>query len=112
VTLEQTLTALAGGIDRHLPITMALAFARVAAAGERGISQADLRRALKLSSAATVRTVQTLSDTHWAGDRPGLKLIARYPDPDRSNRRVLRLTDKGRALLTKASLRCESQVEC
>ena len=91
------MSALAGYIDRDSPLTIALVFSRVAAAGPSGIFQAAVQRELGLTSACMSRAVQSLSDvTHG---KCGLDLIYRSMDFARDGRsHILQLTAKGREL--------------
>jgi DNA-binding MarR family transcriptional regulator len=98
-------------IGQDLPMTIALVFSRIAAAGTEGVLQATVQRELALSGAAMSRSVQTLSVLHWEKTLPGLDLIARSFDSRDCRQRVLRLTAKGEALVakvTEAAPRCSA----
>ena len=94
----QTLTA---SIDRNLPITIALVFSRVAAAGDSGVLQATVGRELGVSGAALSRSVKTLSA--GAGCSGGAALVARSIDGPDGRDKTLRLTEKGAALVAAMS---------
>jgi DNA-binding MarR family transcriptional regulator len=95
--------ALTAGIGRDLPLTIALVFSRIAAAGDSGVLQATVQRELDLSPAGLTRSVQTLSSLHYGKARDGLGLIARTIDgPDRRHK-TLRLTAKGEELQARLS---------
>ena len=93
------MSALASSIDRDSPITIALVFSRVAAAGPSGVFQATVQRELGLTAASMTRALQTLSDGHHSKAKPGLGLISRQMDFAGDGRQhILQLTDKGRTL--------------
>jgi DNA-binding MarR family transcriptional regulator len=94
--LVQDLTA---AIGRDSPLTLALVFARVAIAGPEGVLQATVERELKLPSAVLTRAVQTLSGLHYGKNKPGLDLITRTIDNADGRHRVLRLTERGCAIV-------------
>lgn len=102
--------AITEGIDRDFPITLALIFSRVAAAGDAGVLQATVQRELDLPPAVLTRSVQTLSASHFAKQREGLGLIARTIDSADGRHRTLRLTAKGDALAASASKLVASSV--
>jgi DNA-binding MarR family transcriptional regulator len=101
--LLRIMQAITASIDRDLPLTIALVFSRVAAAGDAGVLQATLGRELDLSPAALTRSVQTLSALHYGKARDGLGLIARTIDGAAGRHRTLQLTEKGHALAASAS---------
>jgi DNA-binding MarR family transcriptional regulator len=86
-------------IGRDSPLTLALVFTRVAIAGPEGVLQATVERELKLPSAVLTRSVQTLSGLHYGKSKPGLDLITRTIDSADCRHRILRLTEKGRAII-------------
>jgi DNA-binding MarR family transcriptional regulator len=93
------ISALADSIDRDSPLTIALVFSRIAAAGPSGVFQATVQRELGLTAASMTRSLQTLSDGHHTKAKPGLGLISRQMDFARDGRQhILQLTDKGRQL--------------
>jgi DNA-binding MarR family transcriptional regulator len=99
ISAYRLISALADSIDRDSPITIALVFSRVAAAGPSGIFQATVQKELRLTAASMTRAVQTLSDLHYTKAKPGLGLISREMDFARDGRtHVLQLTAKGREL--------------
>jgi DNA-binding MarR family transcriptional regulator len=92
-------SALANSIDREMPITIALVFSRVAAAGPSGIFQATVQRELGLTATSMTRAIQTLSEGHHTKAKPGLGLISRNMDFAVDGRQhILQLTEKGREL--------------
>jgi DNA-binding MarR family transcriptional regulator len=98
VSIFNLVAALAAGIGRDYPITLALVFTRVAAAGDSGVLQATVARELDLSPAVLTRSVQTLSHLHFSKQRNGLGLIERTIDGPDGRHKTLRLTEKGEAL--------------
>jgi len=101
--LYRALQVLTTEIDRDLPITIPLAFLRIAIAGPEGIDQGQLQEELQASGAGMSRAVQTLSRVHWSKTREGLDLIERIIDPLDNRRRILRLTPRGERLAAKVS---------
>lgn len=89
-TFFKTVATLADGIGRGSALTVAVVFARVGSAGSSGLLQSSIQRELKLAPAVMTKTVQTLS---------ALDLINRSIDNTDSRHRVLRLTEKGQALV-------------
>ena len=106
-SMYRALTTLADEIDRDLPITMLLVFARVAMAGDEGIDQMEVKDEIKASSGGMSRTVQTLGDVHYLKDKPGLQLITRAFDLRDNRRRLLKLTPKGERLWAKIEALCK-----
>lgn len=100
-TLYRFVQELADVLDREAPITQALAFLRVAMAGDVGIDQGKLADDLKISSAGSSRTIQALSTIHYLKDRPGYGLVERVFDPTDNRKRELKLTAKGRRAVDK-----------
>jgi DNA-binding MarR family transcriptional regulator len=103
LAMYRFMKALSQGIDRDFPITLALVFSRVVAAGDSGVLQATVQRELDLPSAVLTRSVQTLSSLHYGKAREGLGLIARSIDGPDGRHRTLRLTEKGEALAAAVS---------
>jgi DNA-binding MarR family transcriptional regulator len=99
MTIFKAIAALAAAIGRDYPITLALVFSRVAAAGDSGVLQATVQRELDLAPAVLTRSVQTLSHLHFAKAKPGLGLIERTIDRSDQRHKTLRLTDKGKSLI-------------
>lgn len=95
---------LTAAIGRDSPLTLALVFARVAIAGTEGVLQATVERELKLPSAVLTRSVQTLSGLHYQKNKPGLDLITRTIDNADCRHRILRLTERGRSLVSGIAL--------
>lgn len=93
------LRVITADIDRDLPITVALVFAAIAKHTE-GIDQKDLMEELGIGSSGMSRTVQTLAEVHYTKGKPGLGLVKREMDLTDNRRRLLRLTWKGRQLLS------------
>jgi DNA-binding MarR family transcriptional regulator len=92
-------SALAHSIDREMPITIALVFSRVAAAGPSGIFQNTVQRELGLTPTSMTRAIQTLSEGHHSKAKPGLGLISRCWDFAKDGRQhILMLTQKGQEL--------------
>jgi DNA-binding MarR family transcriptional regulator len=93
------ISVLADEIDRDSPITIALVFSRIAAAGPAGIFQNQVQRELGLTATSMTRALQTLSDGHHTKAKPGLGLISRQMDFARDGRHhILQLTPKGKEL--------------
>lgn len=61
-------------------------------------SYRQLERGLSLNNSSVSRTVNALGPEHRTG-RPGLNLLATYPDPQEGRRLVVSLSPKGQALL-------------
>jgi DNA-binding MarR family transcriptional regulator len=93
-TVYKTVATLAARIGRNSPFTVALVFARVASAGGAGLLQATVQREFNLAPAVVTKIVQTLV---------ALDLISRWIETGDSRYRVLRLTEKGRALVESIS---------
>ena len=102
-TLFKVMQILTEEIDRDLPITSALVFVRVAKAGSEGIDQGQVQDDLKLSSSTMSRTAQTLGETHYGKDKPGLGLVVRTMDVRDNHKRIMQLTPKGERLMVKVN---------
>lgn len=100
-SLYRMFQALLSEMDRDMPITIPLAFLRIASAGDEGLDQETLQKDLAASSSGITRTTQTLSDRHYLKEREGLRLIERVMDPQDLRRRTLKLTPKGERLIAK-----------
>ena len=101
--LYRMVQALTTEMDRDMPITIPMAFLRIAMAGEDGLDQETLQKDLAASSSGITRTTQTLSDRHYLKEREGLQLVQRVMHPQDLRRRILRLTPKGEKLLAKCA---------
>jgi DNA-binding MarR family transcriptional regulator len=100
-SLLRLMQEMADVLDREAPLTQAIAFLRIAAAGDMGIDQGRLADDLKLSSAGASRTIQALSSIHYLKDRPGYGLVERVFDPTDNRKRELKLTSKGEKAVEK-----------
>jgi DNA-binding MarR family transcriptional regulator len=100
----ETISALTNTISRESPLTIALVFSRIAAAGPAGIFQNQVQRELDLTPATMTRALQALSE---GKTKPGLGLISREMDFARDGRQhLLKLTPKGRELANSAEECC------
>lgn len=102
-TLFKVMQVLADEMDRDLPLTSALVFARVARAGDEGIDQGKVQDELKMSSSTISRTAQSLGDVHYLKGRPGLGLVDRQMNLTDNHKRTLRLTAKGERVMAKVA---------
>jgi DNA-binding MarR family transcriptional regulator len=102
-TLFRVMQTLADELDRDLPITYALVFARVARAGSEGIDQGKVQDELKMSSSTISRTAQGLGDIHYMKGKPGLGVIERQMNLTDNHKRTLRLTAKGERIMAKVA---------
>jgi DNA-binding MarR family transcriptional regulator len=91
LNLFRSVAEIAEAIGRDSTMTMALVFTRIANNGSEGMLQATVQRELGISPAVLTRAVQTLS---------GLGLISRSIDSADGRHHVLRLTEKGHAVLS------------
>jgi len=99
--LYKLVTILSEELDREMPLTQVLAFARVALAGDAGLDQGKLQEDLALNSSSTSRTIQALSAVHYYKDRPGYDVVERVFDTQDLRKRSLRLTPNGEKLMAK-----------
>lgn len=97
------LSTFAHELDKDMPLSQLLAFARVAASGDAGVDQGKLMDDLSMSSAGASRTIQALSSVHYLKDRAGFDVVERVLDRQDNRRRFLKLTPKGDKLITKIS---------
>lgn len=97
--LYKAIQILADHVGREAPLTQVLAYLKIGARDE--VDQGRLMEELGLSSAGSSRTIQALSNVHYAKNRPGYGLVERQLDPMDLRRRVLTLTPEGKKLLTK-----------
>jgi DNA-binding MarR family transcriptional regulator len=74
-------------INKDFPITIALIFSRIAAAGPSGVLSVTAQRELRLTPSQTSRSLETLSTK--------LGLIEVTPDPGNAVHRMLHLSPKG-----------------
>jgi DNA-binding MarR family transcriptional regulator len=93
-TLLKVMQVLADEMDRDLPLTSALVFARVAKAGGEGIDQGRVQDELKMSSS-------TIGEVHYLKSKPGLGLVDRLMDTTDNHKRILKLSAKGEKLAAK-----------
>src|ERR1700730_12034842 len=100
-TLLKMVSLLAEEMDKEMPLTQVLMFAKVAIAGDAGVDQGRLEKELNLSSAGTSRTAQALSKIHYNKDRPGYDVIESTFDAQDRRLRALKLTPKGEKIITK-----------
>ena len=82
-------------MDREIPGQVVSAFLFIAS--HDGCHLQALTDELGLETASRSRVICWLSDYHRLG-KPGLGLITKTTDPANRRRKVLRLTDKGKAL--------------
>jgi DNA-binding MarR family transcriptional regulator len=73
-----------------------------------GLTMADLTKMTGLSHASVSRNIAALSEYHRLG-KPGLDLIEAVTDPRETRRRLIYLTTKGKALLTKMARQIEGE---
>lgn len=94
-------------LGREIPMSHIRAFLRIAMAGAEGIDQGQLQRMLGVSSAGMSRIVRGLSRINY--DRSeGRDLVAFDFDPRDNRRRLIRLNDKGAALVQSLMVRLNS----
>jgi len=98
--LFELATEIAHTLDREIPLQHLRTFLRVAMAGDAGIDQQKLQRETESSSAGMSRTVRALSNVSWDKRRVGHGVVEVTIDPSDNRRRIVRLTPKGKALLT------------
>jgi len=101
--LTAVVETLISEMDRDAPIAQLLAFLVIATSGSAGISQSEVQKTLKLSTAGMSRTVQALSALHYFKDRPGFGLVERIIDQQDNRFRTLKLTPKGEKLMQRVS---------
>lgn len=88
-------------INPEMQMQTALAFLIIGEAGEDGIPMLELQKDMGVASSTTSRNVSTLSDVHWRDPKkPGLGLIDRHEDPNDRRNKIVRLSAKGRRVLT------------
>jgi DNA-binding MarR family transcriptional regulator len=100
-TLYKLTTIIAEELDKEMPVTQLLAFARIAIGGDNGVDQGKLQEELNMSSAGASRTVQALSKIHYHKDKPGHDVVERVIDGQDNRRRTLKLTPKGERIMAK-----------
>lgn len=83
-------------LDPDLPIQYALSFMTIAQ--NEGISIGELADRLGIAQSSASRNVAALSRWHSFG-KAGLDLVSAQEDPRERRRKVVALTDKGRAFL-------------
>ncbi|PWC54182.1 MarR family transcriptional regulator [Azospirillum sp. TSO22-1] len=83
-------------LDPDLPIQYALSFMTIAQ--NEGISIGELAERLGIAQSSASRNVAALSRWHSFG-KAGLDLVSAQEDPRERRRKVVALTDKGRAFL-------------
>jgi DNA-binding MarR family transcriptional regulator len=89
--LFRSVAEIAEAIGRDSTMTMALVFTRVVNAGSEGMLQATVQRELGIPPAVLTRVVQTLA---------GRGLISRSIDSTDGRHHILRITEKGQAVLS------------
>jgi DNA-binding MarR family transcriptional regulator len=99
--LLKLVSLLAEEMDKEMPLTQVLMFAKVAIAGDAGVDQGRLERELQLSSAGASRTAQALSSVHYSKNKPGYGVIDSTFDAKDRRLRALKLTPKGEKLMAK-----------
>lgn len=82
----RVVAGLAAAVGRDAPVTVALVFARIGAAGPSGVLQATLARELRVSDAALSRALRALEVRG---------VVSTMPDPADGRHRIVRVTDKG-----------------
>ncbi|MBP2311510.1 MarR family winged helix-turn-helix transcriptional regulator [Azospirillum soli] len=83
-------------LDPDLPIQYALSFMTIAR--NEGISIGELAERLGIAQSSASRNVAALSRWHSFG-KAGLDLVQAQEDPRERRRKIVTLTDKGRAFL-------------
>lgn len=83
-------------LDPDLPIQYALSFMTIAQS--EGISIGELAERLGIAQSSASRNVAALSKWHSFG-KAGLDLVQAQEDPRERRRKIVTLTDKGRAFL-------------
>jgi DNA-binding MarR family transcriptional regulator len=99
--LYKLTTLIAEELDKEMPITQIMAFARIAHGGDAGVDQGKLQEELSMSSAGASRTIQALSKIHYHKDKPGYDVVERIIDGQDNRRRTLKLTAKGERIMAK-----------
>ena len=87
-------------LDPDLPIQYALSFLTIAQ--NEGLSIRDLSERLGIAQSSASRNVAALSRWHSFG-KAGHDLVQAEEDPRERRRKIITLTDKGRALATELS---------
>lgn len=88
-------------VDSDLSIVSAHTFALVALAGDQGVYQMDLVDRLGVSKAAVSRAIAALSDRRrTTKGQGGYGLVSLEADPDDIRRKFVRVTPKGKKLLS------------
>lgn len=112
-TLLQVTNLLADEFDSEMPLTQVRMLLRVAIAGNAGVPLMDLQRELKLGATTASRTAYAFGE--WRSEKrdgerlPGYNIMERVENPHLDRRFVvLRLNDKGRALITKVNRKVEA----
>lgn len=113
-TLLQVTNLLADEFDSEMPLTQVRMFLRVAMAGSAGVPLMDLARELKLGNTTASRTAYAFGE--WRSEKrdgerlPGYNMMERVENPHLDRRYVvMRLNDRGRALLAKVNRRMEAK---
>ncbi|HYG84622.1 MAG TPA: winged helix-turn-helix transcriptional regulator [Azospirillum sp.] len=83
-------------LDPDLPIQYALSFITIAQ--NEGISIGELAERLGIAQSSASRNVAALSRWHSFG-KAGLDLVSAQEDPRERRRKIVTLTDRGRAFL-------------
>lgn len=83
-------------LDPDLPIQYALSFLTVAQ--NEGMSVGELAERLGIAQSSASRNIAALSRWHSLG-KAGLDLVQAVEDPQERRRKVVTLTDRGRAFL-------------
>lgn len=104
--LERLLTELRK-VDPELPAHHALSLVLVAQAGDDGLTQADLARKLNVGKSTAQRIFDKLGN-EMVGDRPGLGLLRRRPNPENALSALLFLTPAGRGVLHSLETKVEA----
>ena len=84
-------------MDREVPAQVITTFLYIAA--HDNCHKQALEEDLNFTTASSSRNTSWLSDQHRL-NKPGLGLIIKKPDPTNGRRLTLRLTNKGKALVT------------
>ena len=88
-----------GGDLDDMPIQQALTLLHVGL--QPGITHAELVKAIGMEQSSVSRNTAALSKWHRLG-KPGLDLIEQFEDPRERRRKIVYLTPKGRARISKA----------
>lgn len=83
--------------DREVPAQLIATFLYIAI--HDGCHKQSIEQALKMEPGSASRNTDWLSRYHRLENKPGLHLIIKYDDPVDRRRKMVKLTNKGKALI-------------